>query len=43
VVDYGDFLACKGEAGAKEKWKMPRKGKEYVARNGVVRHFRFEA
>ena len=41
VISYEDFIACKGEAGAKEKGKMRLEGKEYVVRDGDVMHFRF--
>ncbi len=41
VIAYDDFIACKGEAGAKEKGKMRLEGKEYVVRDGDVMHFRF--
>lgn len=41
VIGYTDFVACKGEAGAKEKGKMRLEGKEYVVRDGDVMHFRF--
>jgi GTP-binding protein YchF len=41
VIAYDDFLACKGEHGAKEHGKMRLEGKEYVVRDGDVMHFRF--
>ena len=41
VIGYTDFVAAKGEAGAKEKGKMRLEGKEYVVRDGDVMHFRF--
>jgi GTP-binding protein YchF len=41
VISYADFIACKGEAGAKEKGKMRLEGKEYVVQDGDVMHFRF--
>ncbi len=41
VIGYEDFLACKGEAGAKEAGKLRLEGKEYVVREGDVMHFRF--
>ena len=41
VVAYEDFIACKGEAGAKEVGKLRLEGKEYVVREGDVMHFRF--
>jgi hypothetical protein len=41
VIAYDDFIACKGEHGAKEHGKMRLEGKEYVVRDGDVMHFRF--
>ena len=41
VISYDDFVACKGEAGAKEKGKMRLEGKDYVVQDGDVMHFRF--
>ena len=41
TIAYSDFIACKGEAGAKEKGKMRLEGKEYVLHDGDVMHFRF--
>jgi ribosome-binding ATPase YchF (GTP1/OBG family) len=41
VIGYEDFLACKGEAGAKEAGKLRLEGKEYIVREGDVMHFRF--
>lgn len=41
VISYDDFIACRGEAGAKEKGKMRLEGKEYVVQDGDVMHFRF--
>jgi ribosome-binding ATPase len=41
VIAYEDFIACKGEQGAKEAGKMRLEGKEYVVRDGDVMHFRF--
>jgi len=41
VIAYDDFLACKGEQGAKEGGKMRLEGKDYVVRDGDVMHFRF--
>ncbi|MBK6600168.1 MAG: redox-regulated ATPase YchF [Betaproteobacteria bacterium] len=41
VIAYDDFVACKGEHGAKEHGKMRLEGKEYVVRDGDVMHFRF--
>jgi ribosome-binding ATPase len=41
VIGYADFIACKGEAGAKEVGKLRLEGKEYIVREGDVMHFRF--
>jgi GTP-binding protein YchF len=41
VISFDDFIACKGEQGAKEAGKMRLEGKEYVVREGDVMHFRF--
>jgi GTP-binding protein YchF len=41
VITYTDYLACKGEQGAKEAGKMRLEGREYVVRDGDVMHFRF--
>jgi len=41
VIAYADYVACKGEQGAKEAGKMRLEGKDYVVRDGDVMHFRF--
>jgi GTP-binding protein YchF len=41
VVSYDDFVANKGELGAKEAGKLRVEGKDYVVRDGDVMHFRF--
>ncbi|QOJ36942.1 MAG: redox-regulated ATPase YchF [Nitrospira sp.] len=41
VISYDDFIASKGEAGAREKGKMRLEGKDYVVQDGDVMHFRF--
>ncbi len=41
VIAYDDYVACKGEVGAKEAGKMRLEGKEYVVRDGDVIYFRF--
>jgi GTP-binding protein YchF len=41
VIAYEDFIANKGEAGAKEAGKLRLEGKEYIVREGDVMHFRF--
>ena len=41
VIGYDDYVALKGEAGAKDAGKMRLEGKEYEVRDGDVVHFRF--
>jgi len=41
VIAYEDFIALKGEQGAKEAGKLRLEGKEYLVREGDVMHFRF--
>jgi GTP-binding protein YchF len=41
TIAYEDYVACKGEHGAKEAGKMRLEGREYVVRDGDVMHFRF--
>jgi hypothetical protein len=41
VISYDDFIACGGEAKAKEAGKMRVEGKEYVVKDGDVMHFLF--
>ena len=41
VIAYADFIAFKGEAGAKDAGKMRLEGKEYIVHEGDVMHFRF--
>ena len=41
VTTYDDFIAGKGEVGAKEAGKLRVEGKEYVVHDGDVMHFRF--
>ena len=41
TVSYADFIACKGEQGAKEAGKMRVEGKDYVVQDGDVMHFLF--
>jgi GTP-binding protein YchF len=41
VIGYADYLACKGEAGARDAGKLRLEGKEYVVHEGDVMHFRF--
>ena len=41
VIAYDDFVACKGEQGAKDAGKLRLEGKEYIVQDGDVIHFRF--
>jgi GTP-binding protein YchF len=41
VIAFDDYIAGKGEAGAREAGKLRVEGKEYVVRDGDVVHFRF--
>ena len=41
TIAYADYLAGKGEQGAKEAGKFRLEGKEYVVQDGDVLHFRF--
>ncbi|AYH42555.1 redox-regulated ATPase YchF [Azoarcus sp. DN11] len=41
TIAYEDFIAYKGEAGAKEAGKMRAEGKEYVVKDGDVMNFLF--
>jgi GTP-binding protein YchF len=41
TIAFDDFVACKGEAGAKEAGKMRAEGKEYVVKDGDVLNFLF--
>lgn len=41
VVAYADFVAYRGEQGAKEKGKFRLEGKEYLVQDGDILHFRF--
>jgi ribosome-binding ATPase YchF (GTP1/OBG family) len=41
ITSYEDYVAHKGEQGAKEAGKLRVEGKEYVVRDGDVIHFRF--
>ncbi len=41
VTSYKDFVAFKGEHGAKDAGKLRVEGKEYVVHDGDVMHFRF--
>ena len=41
VISYEDYVACGGEAGAREAGKLRQEGKDYVVQDGDVMHFRF--
>jgi GTP-binding protein YchF len=41
TISFDDFIAYKGEAGAKEAGKMRAEGKEYVVKDGDVLNFLF--
>jgi len=41
TISFDDFIACKGEQGAKEAGKMRAEGKEYVVQDGDVMNFLF--
>jgi len=41
VIGFADYIAGKGEAGARDAGKLRLEGKEYVVREGDVMHFRF--
>jgi len=41
TIAFDDYIACKGESGAKEAGKMRAEGKEYVVRDGDVLNFLF--
>jgi ribosome-binding ATPase len=41
TIAYDDYVACGGEAGAREAGKMRLEGKDYVVQDGDVMHFRF--
>jgi ribosome-binding ATPase len=41
TIAYDDYIACGGEAGAKEAGRMRSEGKDYVVQDGDVMLFRF--
>ena len=41
TIAFKDYVALKGEAGAREAGKLRLEGKEYVVADGDVMHFRF--
>ena len=43
TIAYADYVALKGEAGARDAGKMRAEGKSYVVKDGDVLHFLFNA
>ena len=41
VIAFADYLAGKGEAGARDAGKLRLEGKDYIVQEGDVMHFRF--
>ncbi|MFN4165112.1 MAG: redox-regulated ATPase YchF [Ferrovibrio sp.] len=41
TIAYGDYVAGKGEAGARDAGKLRLEGKDYIVQDGDVMHFRF--
>ncbi len=41
VIAFDDYIAGRGEAGARDVGKLRLEGKEYIVREGDVMHFRF--
>ena len=41
TIAYEDFIACGGEAGARDAGKLRSEGKDYVVQDGDVLLFRF--
>ena len=41
VISYADFIAYKGEQGAKDAGRWRLEGKDYIVQDGDVIHFRF--
>jgi GTP-binding protein YchF len=41
TIAYEDYVACGGEAAARDAGKMRLEGKDYVVQDGDVMHFRF--
>ena len=41
TIAFEDFIAFKGESGAKEAGKMRQEGKEYIVKDGDVMNFLF--
>jgi hypothetical protein len=43
TVAYDDYIACNGEAGARDAGKLRAEGKSYIVKDGDVLHFLFNA
>lgn len=43
TISFEDYIACKGEQGAKDAGKMRAEGKDYVVKDGDVMNFLFSA
>lgn len=41
TISYNDYIACKGESGAREAGKLRSEGKDYVVQDGDVLNFLF--
>lgn len=41
VTAFADYIACKGETGAKAAGKLRLEGRDYIVHEGDVMHFRF--
>lgn len=41
TIAYDDYIALKGESGARDAGKLRQEGKEYVIQDGDVLHFKF--
>lgn len=41
TIAYNDYIACNGEAGARDAGKLRQEGKEYIVLDGDVFHFKF--
>jgi ribosome-binding ATPase YchF (GTP1/OBG family) len=41
VIGYDDYIACKGEQGAKDAGKWRLEGKDYLVKDGDLMLFRF--
>src|SRR5205085_7753766 len=41
VIAFADYLAGKGEPGARDAGKLRLEGKDYIVQEGDIMHFRF--